>query len=252
MAPAHITTEIRQLSTRDELVAVVNLQREIWGFEDIDLLPLRLFVVASKIGGQVLGAYNGEELVAFCLCIPGIKTDAQPYLHSHMLGVAPDWRNSGIGRQLKLRQREYALANGIGLIEWTFDPLEIKNAFFNIERLGAIVRRYVHNQYGISTSHLHAGLPTDRLVPEWWISSARVEAICLPGARAYNRPPIEARISVPAEIAELRERDANRARDIQSAIGEQFDLHFGAGLAVIGFERTPEAGIYLLGKWESN
>ncbi len=240
--------EIRQLERREEFDAVVKLQRDIWGFQDVELLPLRLFVVASKIGGQLLGAYAGSKMVAFCLCIPGLKPGAKPYLHSHMLGVSAEYRNTGLGRALKLRQREYAMAVGVDLIEWTFDPLEIKNAFFNIERLGAVVRRYVHNQYGTTTSHLHGGLPTDRLVPEWWIRSKRVEAAThgLP----LDRPIIAARISVPIEISDLRQKDGERARDIQANIGKQFDQSFQDGLAVIGFETSTDSGTYLLGKWE--
>ena len=240
--------EIRQLQQRDEFDAVVKLQRDIWGFEDVELLPLRLFVVASKIGGQVLGAFDGAKIVAFCLCIPGLKAGAKPYLHSHMLGVSPEYRNSGLGRAMKLKQREFAIAAGVDLIEWTFDPLEIKNAFFNIERLGAIVRRYVHNQYGTTTSHLHGGLPTDRLVPEWWIRSKRVEAAAQ--AVPFERDAVLARINVPVEIGELKLKDSSSARDIQASIGEQFDRCFRDGLAVIGFERSPESGTYLLGKWE--
>jgi predicted GNAT superfamily acetyltransferase len=122
------------------------------------------FVVVTKVGGQAFGAYDGDAMVGFLLRHPGIEARRRPYLHSHMLGVLPEYRERGVGRMLKLRQREDALARGIGLIEWTFDPLELKNAFFNMERLGAIVRRYVENQYGITTSPLHGGLPTDRCV----------------------------------------------------------------------------------------
>ena len=264
--------EIRQLTEIDEFADAVRLQREIWGFEDVELLPQRLFVVASKIGGQVLGAYDRTKMVAFCLCIPGLKSakgakpsggalDTAPvlreflntggkfYLHSHMLGVLPPYRNTGLGRRMKLRQRQYGLANGIDLIEWTFDPLEIKNAFFNIERLGTIVRRYVYNQYGTTTSHLHGGLPTDRLVAEWWIRTPRAEA--LSQQQPFQGPAAEARISVPSEIAELRERDPRRAREIQESLGEQFNRCFRAGLAVIGFEKSDRAGTYLMGQWES-
>lgn len=241
--------EIRQLEMREEFDLAVKLQRDIWGFEEVDLLPLRLFVVASKIGGQVLGAFAGSTMVGFCLCIPGLKRGTKPYLHSHMMGVAPEYRDVGLGRALKLKQREYALAAGLDLIEWTFDPLEVKNAFFNIERLGAIARRFVHNQYGTSTSPLHGGLPTDRLVAEWWIRSERVCAAV--GATQYPRPRVEARISVPLDIGELRVKDKNRARDIQARIGSEFDEGFMANLAVIGFEKTAESGIYLLGKWDS-
>ena len=241
--------EIHQLSNLNEFSDAVRLQREIWGFKDVDLLPLRLFVVASKIGGQALGAFHDGRMVAFCLCIPGLKPGGKYYLHSHMLGVMPGYRNSGVGRKLKLKQREYALTSGIDLIEWTFDPLEIKNAFFNIERLGAIVRRYVHNQYGTTTSRLHGGLPTDRLIAEWWIRTERVEAIC--NGRLFNRPDTQASISVPVGIGELREQDPPRAREIQAAIGNNFDRQFRSGLAVIGFEKSAEAGTYRLGIWES-
>ena len=247
--PHHQAIEIRQLTEIDEFADAVRLQREIWGFEDVELLPQRLFVVASKIGGQVLGAFAQAKMVAFCLCIPGLKAGGKFYLHSHMLGVLPPYRNTGLGRRMKLQQREYGLANGIDLIEWTFDPLEIKNAFFNIERLGTIVRRYVYNQYGTTSSHLHGGLPTDRLVAEWWIRTPRAEA--LSQQHSFQRPLAEARISVPSEIAELRERDPRRAREIQESVGDEFNRCFRDGLAVIGFEKAERAGTYLMGQWES-
>ncbi len=241
--------DIRQLAEIGDLNKAVELQREIWGFDEIDLLPLRLFVVASKIGGQVLGAFDHGKMVAFCLCIPGLKPGGKFYLHSHMLGVLPAYRNSGVGRTLKWKQREYALQAGVDLIEWTFDPLEIKNAFFNVERLGVIVRRYVYNQYGTTSSHLHGGLPTDRLVAEWWIRSPRVEAVSR--KQAFDRHATEATIALPVEIGALRKQDPQRAREIQISIGEQFATHFRAGLAVVGFEKSALAGAYLMGQWES-
>lgn len=241
--------EIRPLTEIGGFAEAVKLQREIWGFEDIELLPERLFVVANKIGGQVLGAFDGPHMVAFCLCIPGLKSGGKLYLHSHMLGVLPPYRNTGLGRTLKLKQRDYALANQIDLIEWTFDPLELKNAFFNIERLGAIVRRYVYNQYGTTSSHLHGGLPTDRLVAEWWIRTPRARAFAQ--QQPFPRPAVDATIAVPADIANLRQTDPPRARQIQESIGEQFNHYFRAGLAVIGFEKSHRAGTYLLGQWES-
>lgn len=241
--------EIRQLKQHSDFADAVRLQKEIWGFQDVELLPLRLFVVASKIGGQVLGAFDGAQMVAFCLCIPGLKTGGKAYLHSHMLGVLPAYRNTGLGRQMKWKQREFALAEGIDLIEWTFDPLETKNAFFNIERLGAVVRRYVHNQYGTTSSHLHGGIPTDRLTAEWWIASPRVEGLFR--KTPLQRPPALERISVPAGIAEIRQTDRHRAREIQTGIAAQFETHFRAKLTVTGFEKTEDAGTYLLSEWES-
>jgi predicted GNAT superfamily acetyltransferase len=215
--------EVRELSTEPELREAVALQKTIWGFEDADLLPFRMFVVATKIGGQLLGAFDGDRMVAFCVAIPGLKPGNRVYLHSHMLGVLPEYRNSGVGRQLKFRQRDDALSRGIDLIEWTFDPLDVKNAHFNIERLGAIVRRYMRNQYGVSSSALHGGLPTDRLVAEWWIDKSRVKA------------EVIERIQVPADI--------ENARMKQGEIADRFEHSFSRGLTVVGFEGTS----YLLG-----
>ena len=245
----HTDFEIRDLRTHGEFAEALRLQREIWGFQDLELLPLRFFVVASKIGGQVLGAFDRSKMAGFCLCIPGLKSGGKPYLHSHMLGVLPEYRNTGIGRTMKLKQRDFALAEGVDLIEWTFDPLEVKNAFLNLERLGVIVRRYVHNQYGTTSSRLHGGLPTDRLIAEWWIRSPRVEQLC--NGRSYARPAVLTSIHVPADIDHLRQHDRERARKFQSSLAEQFENHFKAGLAVIGFEKTAAAGTYLLGKWAS-
>jgi predicted GNAT superfamily acetyltransferase len=227
----------------------VRLQKEIWGFEDIELLPVRLFVVATKVGGQAFGAFDGERMVGFLLAIPGLKPGGLFYLHSHMMGVLPEYRNRGVGRLLKLAQREEARSRGISLVEWTFDPLEIKNAFFNIERLGAVVRRYVLNQYGTTTSHLHGGLPTDRCVAEWHIESERVARIT--SGEITEREPWAARIEVPNEIGDMRVADPRSARGIQESVSEQFLRHFGAGLAVTGFERGSSNSAYLLTSWPS-
>ena len=242
--------EIRALTSHADFQEAVRLQQEIWGFEEIELLPLRLFVVATKVGGQAFGAFDEKRMIGFCLAIPGLKPGGKSYLHSHMLGVMPGYQNSGVGRKLKLAQREEALGRGIELIEWTFDPLEIKNAYFNMERLGGIVRRYVLNQYGTTTSHLHGGLPTDRCIAEWWIASPRARAI-VAGER-FERNPVEACIAIPADIAEIRAKDPKRAREIQLQASGEFRAAFDKGLAVIGVARSDEAGTYLLGKWESN
>ncbi|GIU78532.1 MAG: hypothetical protein KatS3mg005_1770 [Bryobacteraceae bacterium] len=240
--------EIRELRGLDELNEAVRLQKEIWGFADIELLPLRLFVVAQKVGGQTLGAFDGNRMVGFLLAIPGLKQGSM-YLHSHMMGVLPEYRNLRIGRRLKLKQREEALSRGIRLIEWTFDPLELKNAFFNIERLGAIVRRYVRNQYGTTSSPLHGGLPTDRCVAEWHLDSPRVAAIV--EGREPPRGPVLGRIEIPADIAEIRSANPEKARAIQAEASDRFEEYFRLGLAVTGFENRPDAGVYLFAKWDS-
>jgi predicted GNAT superfamily acetyltransferase len=248
VAGSQAVIEIRQLFQLTDFEEVLNLQQAIWGFPDIELLPLRFLVVVSKVGGHVFGAYDGDMMVGFCFAIPGIKPDGHAYLHSHMLGVLPAYRDAGVGRSLKLKQREEALARGIQLIEWTFDPLELKNAFFNIERLGAIVRRYHENQYGITFSPLHGGLPTDRCYAEWWIASPRVEAAAS-GCAPEPAPPYE-KITYPADIARIRSEDPRRARHIQKENGEKFRQAFEQGLAVTRFERGERESSYLLEPWQ--
>jgi predicted GNAT superfamily acetyltransferase len=218
---------VRPLSGHEEFAEAVRLQRVIWGFDDLELLPVRFFIVASRIGGQTLGAYDGGRMAGFLLAVPGIKKDSGiPYLHSHMLGVLSDYRDAGVGRMLKLAQREDALAHGIPLIEWSFDPFEAKNAYFNLELLGAIVRSYVPNMYGIRSNPLDHDLPTDRCIAEWWISETQ------------HRAPVVARVSLPAE----------KSRESQEALGHELQQHFDRGLAIVGFERP---GTYLLAPWPS-
>jgi predicted GNAT superfamily acetyltransferase len=242
--------EIRKCQGIEELCAAVDLQKEVWNFTDAELVPLRLFVVAEKVGGQVLGAFAGKDMVGFALAVPGVRA-GHAYLHSHMLAVRKDYRNGGLGRRIKLYQREEALERGFELIEWTFDPLEIKNAYLNIEKLGAIVRRYTINQYGITTSPLQGGLPTDRLIAEWWLKSKRVDALLRDGA--FPRPDVTTRISVPGPIYEWKAspETRSRAKDVQDHNREQFLKAFSDGLAVLGYERDDEGnGNFLLGKWD--
>ena len=176
--------------------------------------------------------------------------NGHPYLHSQMLAVREQYRNQGLGRRLKLYQREDALARGFELMEWTFDPLEIKNSYLNIEKLGAIARRYNVNQYGITSSPLQGSLPSDRLVAEWWMRSRRVEAALADAPL----PAFECRahIDVPAEIAEWKSAAATRPRAlaVQAAIGGQFQRAFAEVLAVLGYERDAHGkGRFLLGEW---
>lgn len=248
MAGSQAVIEIRQLFQLADFEEVLHLQQAIWGYPDIELLPLRFLVVVNSVGGQVFGAYDGDMMVGFCFAIPGVKSGGQPYLHSHMLGVLPAYRDAHVGRSLKLKQREEALARGIQLIEWTFDPMELKNAFFNIERLGAIVRRYHENQYGITFSPLHGGLPTDRCYAEWWIGSARVVAVL-----SGNEPPAggsTCAIAYPSDIARIRTEDPRRARQVQKDNGEKFRQAFEQGLAVTRFQRGERESSYLLEPWQ--
>src|SRR5262249_56570187 len=166
-------TTLRPLHAVSEMRLCVALQRIVWGYTELETVPAHIFVVAAQTGGQVLAAFDSDMPVGFALAFPALRK-GQAYLHSHLLAVLPDYQNRGVGRRLKLAQRDEALARGIDLIEWTFDPLQLKNAWFNIAKLGAIVRRYVPDLYGRTSSPLHGGLPTDRLVAEGWLRSPPV------------------------------------------------------------------------------
>src|SRR5271169_2985759 len=243
---------LRLCHSIEEFRACVALQKEVWNFSDAELVPLRMFVVADKVGGQVMGAFDKDVMVGFALSVPGTRT-GHVYLHSHMLAVRKGHRNSGLGRRLKLLQREDALARGIELIEWTFDPLEIKNAYLNIEKLGAIARRYNINQYGITSSPLQGGLPSDRLIAEWWLKSKRVETLLGTG----RNPAVEVKtgIDVPAQIYDWKAAPETRAKaqQLQERNREQFLRAFDEGLAVLGYERDAASnGKFLLGRWDED
>jgi predicted GNAT superfamily acetyltransferase len=235
---------VRFLHDLRELNGCVELQQRIWGFADIDVVPEPIFVVALKTGGQVLGAFAGGRLIGFALSFAA-QGDPQDYLHSHMVAVLPEYQNQGVGRQLKLAQREEALARGIDLIEWTFDPFQIKNAHFNIAVLGVLIRRYIPNCYGHTSSPLHRGLPTDRLVAEWWLRSERVES-CLLG-KPQDGAFAGDRIAVPADIQETCRKAPQEAEQIQLNLRRRFECSFAKGQAAVGFKRDQSGGTYLMG-----
>jgi predicted GNAT superfamily acetyltransferase len=253
---------IRACAGFEELATCVRLQVETWGYDEADVIPRRAFLVAQKIGGQVIGAFDSEisgaspngdpqSLVGFAFSLPGVKTNqGQPraYLHSHMLAVRATYRNHGLGTQLKLEQRREALERGICHMEWTFDPLEIKNAFLNIRKLGAVVREYRANFYGVSSSQLQGGLPTDRLLAEWPLDSPRVTGILAGCAPVV--PSIEQRIQVPASIYQWKATESGReqALAVQSENRLKFQRAFSQGLAVLGFTVDADGnGVFELG-----
>ena len=239
--------EVRHCQQLEEFQECVRLQQLTWS-EDI-VVPAAVFVVALETGGQVLGAFEGSRMIGFTMALGGFHRGGKILLHSHMTAVLPEFRDRGVGRMLKLLQRDDALRRGINLVEWTFDPLELKNAYFNIVRLGAIVRRFIPNCYGITDSPLHSGLPTDRLVAEWWLDSARVKTI-LAGAAAPPGKSVE-RIAVPANIAELRQHDRQAAAQQQTRIRQEFERWFTQRYVVTGIERAQEIVSYVFEPWES-
>jgi len=258
---------IRSCRGFEELDACVRLQIETWGYSDGDVIPRRAFIVSKRIGGQVVGAFDvtraehtegtAENLIGFAMSLPGVKPGEEagaapvPYLHSHMLAVAEGYRNDGIGRQLKLFQRIEAIERGIEVMEWTFDPLEVKNSFLNIHKLGTIVRSYTSNFYGVSSSRLQGALPTDRLHAEWYLRSSRVEATLAGIPNQHS--DIEETIMVPNQIAEWKSSESGieLARAVQTENRQRFEAAFHRGLAVVGFHRdTHGNGIFELAPFE--
>ena len=169
-----MTLTYRDLTTLEEFAEVVELERQIWGPGYVEVVPVPILAVSVHRGGILIGAFDGDRMIGFVYSLPSIK-DKKPTQWSHMAGVLADYRSAGLGRTLKVLQRERTLAMGLDLIEWTYDPLQAMNAHLNFAKLGVIVEEYAENIYGTSNSPLHQGNPTDRFVAEWWIRKPHVE-----------------------------------------------------------------------------
>ena len=224
---------IRPVTDLAELEKCVQLQREAWGLADIEVIPTRMLVTQNRVGGLVLGAFDGGRMVGFLNAMPGIR-DGVPYWYSQMLAVAQDYRNRGIGSALKLAQRDHAQQRGIHLIEWTFDPLESKNAYLNVVKLGVIVRRYYVNLYGATASQVQQGLESDRVIAEWWIDKPRVRV----------EGDIR-RIAIPSDIQALKKQNLKSAQDMQVRVREEFLRNFQDDYFVAGFQRRDQWSEYL-------
>ncbi|MBK9706089.1 MAG: GNAT family N-acetyltransferase [Acidobacteria bacterium] len=232
---------IRQCTTLVDYAACLELQRIVWQFDELDITPLRSFVITRRSGGFTLGAFDSDDrLVGFAHALAAFNTDLKPYYYSHMLAVLPEYQNAGIGVRLKLAQRDFAFGTGVPLITWTFDPLQSRNAYLNIIKLGGVIRTYYVNYYGNqSTSALHKGLDTDRLFVEWWVKSGHVTD-ALSGKRRTDKP--EAVVDVPREMEELKKRDMNEAREWQLRVRSAFLKYLSEGLYCAGFEADPGGG----------
>ncbi|HUY14371.1 MAG TPA: GNAT family N-acetyltransferase [Terriglobia bacterium] len=237
---------IRSCRTRDELAGCVKLQRTIWGYAKDEVYPLRLFVNLQKIGGMVVGAFApGGELVGFVTGMPAWHGKRR-YIHSLSLGVAAGHENRGLGQRLKLEQRRRVLDAGIDCIEWTFDPMRAKNAFLNLVRLGAIARRYTPDYYGPVKSRLQQGLPSDRLICEWWLKSPGVKrAVQGKPARDLSAKPV-AEVEIPAEMKSWAEDHPRQAQAAQSKVRARLMGLFRKGLVITGFSIDGATGRYLL------
>ncbi len=236
---------VRHVSTLEEYQECVRMQLITWG-EDL-ATPSGLFVVARETGGQTLGAFAGEKMIGFTLGLAGFH-EGTPIIHSHMTAVLSKFRDRGVGRMLKLAQRDDALARGIHLVAWTFDPLELKNAHFNINRLGAVVKRYIPNCYGVTQSPLHAGLPTDRLMAEWYLDSKRVTEIL--GGKAAQTSSGAQKITIPADISERKQIEPAAGARVQSEMRAQFLEKTARAFIVTGLEIGTKEASYILEKEE--
>jgi predicted GNAT superfamily acetyltransferase len=255
--PSPSDIEIRHCNTLEEFEECVRLEHITWGPELAE--PTGMFVVARHTGGQVFAAYDGTKMVGFTLALVGTRA-GRIFLHSHQTAVLPEYRDRGIGRSLKLFQRDDALRRGINLVEWTFDPLELKNAYFNFVRLGAVARRLIPNCYGITLSPLHSGIPTDRLVAEWWLDSARVKAI-LEGESSMANPignvvsnltsnliskGLTERIPLPSNIGDIKSQDPEAAIRIQAGLRGQLQKAFAKGQVATSIETRTVRTDYIL------
>ena len=267
-----VSVEIRCLETFSEYEACAQLQLDVWGFAEIDVVPAGHIVAMDHYGGVCLGAFDGNKMVGFVCGFAGWD-QGRSYHHSHMLAVLRDYRGQRLGEKLKWAQREHVLEQGLDVVNWTFDPLQAPNANLNLNRLGSVVRKYKVNLYGVSDSPLHGGIPTDRFEAEWHLESQRVVKALrqeweewpgweeLPRANRTSvsdegllrcdevdlEVDVEAFvIEFPKTITELMARNRKLALDWRFQTRKLFREYFGKGYRVEGLHRTGSSAFYRL------
>lgn len=244
--------EIRECTTIDEFEQCITLQRAVFGFPDIEVSPRRHFIVSRRSGGWVLGAFVEDELVGFVHQMAAVD-GVEVYGYSHMLAVHRLYQNKGVGARLKWAQRERAVAEGRTLIRWTWEPLQARNAHFNLNRLGVIVRSYAINFYGTDYSVPRSeidkapGIDSDRLFAEWELTSDRVLALAR-GDNLKTHSSPAATIEIPANWYGLIKEDAAGARHEQLRVRSEFENAFADRLVCSGFDRDAVHPRYLLYK----
>ena len=242
-------TTIRECTTIEEFDGCVALQREAFGLPDLELSPRRHLIVSRQAGGWTLGAFVADRLVGFVHHLAAVRGD-EVFGYSHMMAVAKDYQNKGVGLRLKLAQRERALQEGRKLIKWTWDPMMARNAHFNLNRLGATVNMYADNFYGVdyntdSSLTERVGLPSDRLIATWNLDSARVSVLASGATAPVEATPVTS-VAIPAEWTALVKQDPKRARDEQARARDEFKKAFEQRLICAGFERGEKESRYLL------
>ena len=243
-------TIIRECTTIEELEGCVALQREAFGLPDIEISPIRHLIVSRYAGGWTLGAVVDGKLVGFVHHLVAVRGNDEVIGYSHMMAVAREYQNHGVGAQLKWAQRERALAEGRRFIKWTWDPMQARNAYFNLNRLGVTVDTYADNFYGTDynadpTQGERPGLQSDRLFANWNLDSARVKALATGSVWSALGKPIGA-ITIPGNWTTLVREDIVQARTEQQRVRSEFKHAFQEGLVCAGFERSAEHPKYLL------
>jgi predicted GNAT superfamily acetyltransferase len=247
-----ITTEAAHISIRDiesfaELRAVEELQKEVWGIPDLDVVPLTHLVAAKAAGGVLLGAFDRQTLVGFVYGFVA-EEDGEMAHHSHMLAVKQAYRNFNLGYKLKLAQREEVLAQGMNVITWTFDPLQSLNAHFNFTKLGVISDRYLINFYGEeAASFLHQS-GTDRFWVKWLLTSDRVVRRLNSTNVTLENPSDKLFIEIPDDINALQQQSPELALEWRERTRREFTEAMDAGYVVMDFYRADKTGVYILGK----
>ena len=241
--------EIRECVTLDQLAGCVQLQREVFALPEVELSPVRHFVVTRNAGGFTLGAFDGDRLAGFVLSVPAFLRGQQAF-YSHMTAVRSEYQSHGVGARLKWAQRARALADGVKFIKWTFEPVKARNAYFNLEKLGAIVGEYQPNFYGTdyATSpggDQQIGLQSDRLFAEWHLESPKVPALAA-GEKYVEPGEPKAAVAIMHDWATLVESDPAAALAEQLRIRGEFESAFSKGLIARAFRRDETRPAYLL------
>ena len=238
---------IRQVESFSELRAVEELQKEVWGVPDLDVVPLTHMIAVKAAGGVLLGAFDGQTLVGFVYGFVA-EEDGEMAHHSHMLAVKHAYRNFNLGYKLKLAQREEVLAQGINLITWTFDPLQSLNAHFNFTKLGVISDRYVINFYGEEAASFLHQTGTDRFWVKWLLTSDRVVERLNATKPVLENPSDKILIEIPANINALVEENPEAAYEWRLRTRRAFTEAIESGYVVRDFYREAGKGVYILGK----
>jgi len=225
-------TTIRECTTIEEFDVCLSLQREAFGLPDLELSPRRHLIVSRQAGGWTLGAFVADRMVGFVHHLAAVRGN-EIFGYSHMMAVAKDYQNKGVGARLKWAQRERALREGRKLIKWTWDPMQARNAHFNLNRLGATVETYLPNFYGTDYSvdaslTERIGLPSDRLSATWNIDSDRVRALAAGEVVAMERKPV-ATVAIPAQWSLLVKHEPQRAVEEQARVRGEFREAFEKG-----------------------